>query len=399
MAVEPLYLSIGSPELDEITMAATQMVQAVRAHMCSPDSRKHPPTFSSTEICNITKLTKPKFHQLAKKYPELPRGKLSGNRLEFTLAETRQWIRQIQSKKHKDPKNNCAVTIAVSNFKGGVTKTTTTATLAQGLSLRGYEVLVIDLDPQGSLSTLFGMLPDIDVEEDQTIMRLYAGDESTVEYAIRPTYWGGIDIIAGAPELHSAEFMLPARRNKDPGFEFWRVLDIGLDQAREKYDVILIDTPPSLSYTTLNALMAADGIIMPLPPSPLDFASSAQFWSLANEIMKTLPAGRGQPEKRFNFIDVVLCRVDKSVGVSAAVRDWIIRAYGSKVLPVEIPKTSIADTASAGLGTVYDMQSTPSIAKTLKRAKDAYELLVEHVENQIQGVWAGLAEKYPGDNK
>lgn len=133
--------------------------------------------------------------------------------------------------------------------------------------------------------------------------------------------------------------------------------------------------------------MAADGLLMPLPPSPLDFASSAQFWDLCVETMASFAARGKQEEKRFNFIDVLISRVDNRVGVSANVRDWMIRTYGSKVLPVEIPRTSIADTSSAAFGTVYDTQPNPSIAKTLKRAKDAYELLVDHLERQIQGVW------------
>jgi len=306
------------------------------------------------------------------------------------LDEARQWVKFLTPGRQKNPSVNCAVTIAVANFKGGVTKTTTTATLAQGLSLRGYDVLVIDLDPQGSLSNLFGLLADIDVEEDQTVMELYAGTQKTIDPAIQKTYWSGIDIVAASPVLHNAEFILPVRQQKEAGFNFGSILDLGLDSAREKYDVILIDTPPSLSYTTVNALMAADGIIMPLPPSPLDFASSAQFWNLCNDIMKGLTLGKNSPEKKYNFIDVVLCRVDKSVGVSSVVRDWIIRSYGAKVIPVEIPKTAIADTASAGFGTVYDVQSTPSLAKTLKRAKDAYEQFVDHIETQIQGVWVGV---------
>ena len=169
------------------------------------------------------------------------------------------------------------------------------------------------------------------------------------------------------------------------------MLDEGLVQARDEYDVIIIDTPPSLSYITINALIAADGVIMPLPPNALDFASSAQFWNLFTEVCGGLFKAGGD-DKKFSFVDVVLSRVDRADAVSAAIRQWIVSAYGSKVLPIEIPKTSIAASASAEFGTVYDMDASSVQAKTLKRARDAYDQLVDHIEMQVTGVWAHSAE-------
>ena len=96
--------------------------------------------------------------------------------------------------------------------------------------------------------------------------------------------------------------------------------------------------------------------------------------------------------KKFSFLDIVLARVDKADAVSLDVREWIIQAYGSKVLQVEIPKTSIAATASAEFGTVYDLDSSSAQAKTLKRARDAYDELVKYLALQIAGVWEADVE-------
>jgi chromosome partitioning protein len=186
--------------------------------------------------------------------------------------------------------------------------------------------------------------------------------------------------------LFNAEFLLPARQKDERNFAFWRVLDAGLEEARSIYDVIVIDTPPSLSYITINGLIAADGIVMPLPPNALDFASSAQFWNLFTEVCGDLFTAR-KDSKSYYFVDVVLARVDKSDAISTAVREWIIGSYGSKVLPIEIPKTSVAATASAEFGTVYDMTASSIQAKTLKRARDAYDQLVDHIEMQVAGIW------------
>ena len=140
-----------------------------------------------------------------------------------------------------------------------------------GLSIRGHKVLVIDCDPQGSLTTLFGILPDAEVEAEHTILPLCLGEQESVEYAIRSTYWDGIDLIPATSVLFSAEFALPGRqRDEGQRFQFWNVLHYGIEQARQTYDVIIIDTPPALSYVTINAMMAADGIITPLPPNALN---------------------------------------------------------------------------------------------------------------------------------
>ena len=261
--------------------------------------------------------------------------------------------------------------------------------------MRGHRVLLVDLDPQGSATTLFGVLPDTEVDPENTAMLLFTGDHADLDYGVQPTYWPGIDIVCAAPLLFGAEFALPARQTRDPGFEFWRVLDRGLDSLRDTYDVIVIDTPPALSYVTINALMAADGVLMPLPPSALDFASSAQFWDLFSDLCNQLIRSRGQ-DKSFEFIDVLLSRVEASDAASSVVRQWVLEGYGEKVLPIEIPKTAVAATASAEFGTVYDVLRGSIKAKTFARARDAYDRMCELVEQQIVAVWANQLQAMEG---
>jgi chromosome partitioning protein len=160
-------------------------------------------------------------------------------------------------------------------------------------------------------------------------------------------------------------------------FEFWNVLHNGIDNARLKYDVIIIDTPPSLSYLTINALMASDGIIMPLPPSALDFLSSTQFWGLVSVLTDGLQ--KHGANKEFDFVDIVFSKVDGDDSRSPTVKSWIQAAYGEKVVPLEIPKTATAGSASAEFGTVYDQSQ--------KVVTQAYDRLVEHIEEQIGTAW------------
>lgn len=367
---------------------AIQMVNDVRSRMLAPQSKKQAPVFSMTQVAALCGIDKGQLsYRLTKE--DLPGGRLNstGSRREFSLESARTWIKSYRADSLK-PKGKRAVTISVGNFKGGVSKTTTAMTLAQGLNLRGHRVLVIDTDPQGSLTTLFGVLPDTDVSEDQTIAALASGDETSIKPAIQSTYWDGLDLVAAAPALFSAEFMLPARQMRDPSFQFWDVLNLGLESVRDEYDVIIIDTPPSLSYLTINAFMASDGLIVPLPPNALDFASSAQFWSLFSDLAANLVESAGLT-KTFDFIHVLLSRVDASDAASSVVRTWIAATYAEKLLPVEIPKTSVTSSSSAEFGTVYDISKYDGNIKTYKRARDAYDRVADLVEQSIQSSWAG----------
>jgi chromosome partitioning protein len=361
------------------------MMNHIRAAMLAPTARKSAPVLSATQLADLCGVDKPKiaYRQLK---GDLPAGTMNGNRREWSLEEALPWIREYRAV-HLRPQAARATTITVANFKGGVAKTTTAVTLAQGPSMRGHRVLVVDLDPQGSATTLFGVLPDAEIEAEHTAMLLFSGEQNDLMYAVRPTYWPGIDLVGAAPLLFGAEFALPARQTRDAGFEFWRVLERGLTEARTKYDVVVIDTPPALSYVTINALMAAEGVLMPLPPSALDFASSAQFWDLFSDLCNQLVRSRGQ-DKTFEFIDVLLSRVESSDAASSVVRQWVLEGYGEKVLPIEIPKTAVTASASAEFGTVYDVPRGSMNAKTFSRARDAYDRMCELIEQQVQAVWA-----------
>ena len=365
---------------------AVAMMGEIRLAMLAPTARKTPPAYNLSQLAAFCGIEKgPLNHRLSK--ADLPCGHMNqaGTRREFSLAEARVWIRDYRKDTLRPPGAEAA-TIAIGNFKGGVSKTTTAVTLAQGLTLLGHKVLLIDTDPQGSLTTLFGILPDTEVDERDTILPLAMGSETSIRYAIRPTYWDGIDLVAAAPVLFGAEFALPARQTQEPGFEFWRVLDLGIDDVRAEYDVIVIDTPPALSYTTINAFMASNGIVMPLPPNALDFASAAQFWSLFAELTSELLTKRGLT-KDFDFVHVLLARVDSSDATSNIVRQWIGQTYAEKVLPVEIPKTAVTSTSSVEFGTVYDIAKYDGNARTFKRARDAYDTFVSHIEGSVRAVW------------
>lgn len=379
--------AINLRDIADQAQFSAEMMDQVRSAMLNPTSKKKELSMHLSQLAGYCGVEKGSLmHRMAK--GDLPQGNLNttGSRREFTLSEARAWIRSYRKDKLR-PAGAEAITIAISNFKGGVGKTTTAMTLAQGLTLLGHRVLVIDTDPQGSLTTLFGILPDTEITETDTILPLALGEETSIRYAIRPTYWDGIDLVAAAPCLFGAEFALPARQTQEPGFEFWNVLNLGIDDVRGEYDVIVIDSPPSLSYITINAIMASNGLVMPLPPNALDYASASQFWNLFSDLSNEMLTSRGI-DKEFDFIHVLLSRVDSSESTSDIVRSWVQATYKEKVLPVEIPKTAVTSTASTEFSTVYDIQKYDGNARTFKRARDAYDQFVGYVESSVRAAWA-----------
>lgn len=386
--LDAVRMPIDMLRIGALADRASSMVQQIRAKLLAPEVRKTPPNFSTAQLATLCGVDKAHLNYRVGK-ADLPSGKLSpnGGKREFSLSDARRWTRTYRQAKMR-PSGQKAITIAVGNFKGGVSKTTSAMILAQGLSVRGHRVLAIDTDPQGSLTTLHGILPETEVDADMTIAPLCDGSETDIRYAIRSTYWEGIDLVSAAPFLFSAEFALPARQMRDPKSRFWDVLNAGLESVRDLYDVIVIDTPPSLSYVTINALWAADGLVVPVPPSGLDFASSAQFWSLLSDLGSNLDRQEAKVyRKKFDFLHVLLSRVDQADAAAPAVRQWIAATYGEYMLPVEIPKTSVTSNKAAEFATIYDVQKYDGAAKTYKRAADAYDRFVELVEESVVETW------------
>jgi chromosome partitioning protein len=381
--------------ITDIAERASEMLVEVRESMLAPHPRKNPPVYTTTQVAALCRIDRQRanYYLSARSDMDLPAGTLhgKGNSREFTLAEARVWIDKI-APFAKRPAGAKGRKIAIGNFKGGVSKTTTAMTLAQGLSLCGRRVLIMDLDPQASLTALCGILADSEVKDEQTALPLIYGDEQTLDYAVQSTYWDGIDLIPASAALFGAEFFLPFKQSKDSKFQFWNVLNKGMDSLLDKYDVIIIDTPPALSYMTINAFMAADGLIVPTPPSALDYASSTQFWNLFSDLSSSMKQVAPGLNKSFDFIHVLLAKVDQSQAATHVVREWITKTYGGLVLPIEIPTTTVTQSAAAEFGTVYDISKYDGSLKTYQRAREAYDRLAEIIDQELIALWNAKKE-------
>jgi chromosome partitioning protein len=392
MQLDPSAQRFSIADLEALSDSANTLLDSLRTKMLEPHPRKKAPTFTGSQVAALCGIEPTQVPYLAKR-GDLPEGSVEsrGKRRIFTLAETREWVAKL-SKRPKRPAGARAAVLAVVNFKGGSTKTTTTFNLAQGLTLLGRRVLLIDLDPQGSATTLTGMLPAAEVMEEHTVGPItyppLSEAPKDLRYAIQTTYWDGLDIIPAAPHLFNAEIFLPIH-SRDPDIHWWSLLDKAIDPLRDEYDVIIFDTAPALSYLAVNAVIASDGLLMPIPPDNLDYASSVAFWSLLSETLGSLKTHR-KIEKDFAFMRVLLSRVDATSVSASIVKDWIIRTYGPYVLTTEIPRSQVSGVGAVQFGTVFDISKYEGAAKTYAKIRDAYDKLVELMDQSIQSTVWGL---------
>lgn len=381
-------LSVSIEEISEISDRLGTLMTELREQMLAPKPRKKAPIFNSTQVAALCGIDRSRLNYLAGKSDSgLPPGELHGNgrSRSFTLAEAQEWVRKV-SRIWTRPNDKPGQILITANFKGGSTKTTTTMSLAQGLTLRGRKVLVVDLDPQASLTELCGLYVESDVEEENTVMPFIYRDKEDLRYAVKPTYWSSLDMIPASPALFSAEFVIPSYIVSDPKFRFWEILGNGLNPLRSDYDYIIIDTAPSLSYLTINALMASNAMIMPLVPESLDFISSVQFWKLFSDLSQTFM--KLEPSKRFDYISVLLSKVDYSAASSSpVVRAWAQRAYGDWLLPVEIPASSVVGSEALEFATVYDIDVWEGSRKTVSRIRDPFDAFVRIIDDRAAKKW------------
>ncbi|GLC96302.1 Cobyrinic acid a,c-diamide synthase (plasmid) [Cupriavidus necator H16] len=259
--------------------------------------------------------------------------------------------------------------------------------LAQGLSLRGRKVLLVDLDPQASLTELCGLYAEKMIVEESTVLPyIYSPEDFTLESVIQETYWDGVDVIPAHPSLFSAEFHIPAMASKSANYRFWTLLRKGLEPLRKKYDYIVLDSAPSLSYLTINGLMAADAMVMPLVPESLDFISSVSFWSLFSDMADSFKNIEGN--KTYDFVSILLSKVDYGVASSAPiVRSWVQRAYGDWMSPIEVPASSVMSNGALALATVFDISKFEGSNKTFQRVRIPFDEYCRWVDEFYAGKW------------
>lgn len=228
--------------------------------------------------------------------------------------------------------------LALANQKGGVAKTTTTLNLGVALRDMGYRVLAVDLDPQSNLS----MSQGIDVEELPLTMFDVLVRETPISNLIQARE---IDIVPAGIELAGAELALTATIGRE------RALQRALKPVMDKYDVILIDTPPSLGLLTINAMVASHGVIVPVQCEYLSLRGLAQLQATLEQVREHL-----NPE--IAIVGILPTMYDARTLHGREAVDILTQSFGDLVYPTRIGKTiRLAEAPVSGRSVMsYDPQ-------------------------------------------
>lgn len=428
---------LGDPTTTAGFGAIAEACEAGRSDLASrgleADGSRQLRMFSTWEITKyLIPVATGHFRRVLKQNPDLPQGKseTDGGAKWFTLDEVlrlRAHFGQEGSKAKEylpyRPAGQPAKMVAVANFKGGVGKTSTAAHLAMSAALDGYKVLVVDLDSQGSMTSVFGGKVD---DEWQTVFPLLARhyahhlrednqrrldrgeaplplDDTLTEAldvkaqdVVQSTHWPNIDLMGAQLNLYWAEFQIPVWRMQARGWKLWEALteSFEADGLLEEYDVIFLDTPPALGYLTINGLAAADILLVPMGASFLEFDSTGRFFDMLHstfgsieeaENMAARALGREELAFQWDAVRAVVTRFD---GTQQAELAALMQAYlGQTLSPHRQDFTALIGQAGEQVQGIYEADYRDFNRETYVRGRETFDATYAAFKQLLIGSW------------
>lgn len=320
-----------------------------------------------------------------------PADRSAGGRRQYSLEEINA-IRAYAGTQPRKPGTQPYI-LGFVNFKGGSSKTTCTYLASHYLATRGYRVLLVDLDPQGSLTASFEVYRDGQpvrgIDWEQTIGPVLTGEITDARQVVHRTHWPTIDIVPASVDVYDAEMLLAVEtaRSGIQDHPFWRRLDESLRPLAE-YDFILLDSAPALNLAAINAVVAADGLVIPVPPRNLDLEAAVKFAKVVHSWTERLP-GFGD---RRRWLRLLLTQLQKGSLSDQTHALLASRFFGSLVFTNHFPMSEAVRRGSAGAPSCYEgTQMDRSQAEANRRVREALDEVFEEVLGMVFGGRGGQA--------
>jgi chromosome partitioning protein len=389
--------------------------------------------FSTWEITRyLIPVAPAHFRRVLRQNPALPQGRTetSGGAKWFSLDEVLRLRAHFAAEGSRAkpyqpwrPEGLPAKIAAIANFKGGVGKTSMAAHLAMSAALDGYRVLVVDLDSQGSMTSIFGgkvasewdtVFPliardyalGLQAENRRRVERgeaplpleemLDAALTKSASDVIQPTHWPNIDLIGAQLNLYWAEFQIPVWRMNLRAWKLWEALGNAFERDRvlERYDLVILDTPPALGYLTINGLTAADILLVPLGASFLEFDSTGRFFDMLHSTFHSIEEGEnmaaralGRPEIRFEWdaVRAVVTRYD--AGQQAELAGLMQAYFGRTLSPWRQDFTALVGQAGEQAGGIYEADYRDFNRETYARGRQTFDETYAAFKRLLLAAW------------
>lgn len=378
----------GAEDLQNVRMACEKMRDRIRALANEPNGRKVIDVkFGPTVAAKLLGRT-PEAIAKAESKGRLPAPPQDNfGRRYYDVNSLIQMRTALGIQPGKDSSED-AVVVAVQNFKGGVGKSTITKHFADYLGLKGLRVLVIDCDPQSSLSTMYDINPATLFDDDNVLSEFLSprGALVSIMPCIRKSPWPNIDIIPSNLGLQDAEWELTSSIADGAAMvrTSMTTLRHGLQEVIKDYDVILMDPPPAMGFLALNCMAAADGLIVPVPARQLDYLSTIHFFKTVEETLRLLNHA-GIPVD-YKFVRMV-CSMYMTDRPGEGEMWRIMQAtYAGRLVSQPIFHSEAIKEASTANRSIYEMNPSKS-RRTYDRCRENLDSVFGELEKVLLQQW------------
>lgn len=379
---------VSMEELDVLSTRASSVIERLRERVYAPGAQKSLNiSFNVRKAADMVGRSEKLIRDAEAdgRLPEAGKDPKTGRRTGYSLAEINRMREVFGTLPHRGLDDEPLI-LSVQNFKGGVGKSTVVSHLSQYLALKGYRVCVIDCDSQASTTSIFGLNPDVDVDEDEETLYPFFrhGGPQSLHYALRATYWPGIALIPANLGLYDAEYEFAARMVREENFILDR-LRMGIDSIKDHFDVILLDPPPALGMISLSVLRAANALIVPAPPNNIDFGSTAHFLKMMTSTLDELAQVGG--ERDYKFVKILATKMNDNKSAHVAIKRMMDAVFPQDMLRSVLKDSAEIDNATANLQTVYEITGPAKRTETHKRCRAYLDAVNGEIELLIRKTW------------